>query len=131
MKICLLLTALFLLAIHTVNAQSDTTVTSDEPTFFDRPDKEPIYPGGMAALAHDVRANLKYPASARKAKLGKVFVQFVVDETGQVRDITIIKGVSEDCDRAAINAVSKLNRWIPGLKNDKPVKTRFVLPINF
>lgn len=123
-----LLIALLISGIYNVKAQSDLT---DSYSFL-KPDKEAVYPGGLKALTHDLGANLKYPKSARRTNLeGKVFVSFVVDEKGFVGDILTIKGLSAECDQAAIYAVSKLNRWIPALKDDKPVKSRFILPINF
>ena len=51
-------------------------------------DKAPEYPGGMEALFRFVKQNIRYPDTT---KAGKVFVGFVITETGQLDDIRIQK----------------------------------------
>jgi TonB family protein len=75
---------------------------------------------------------LKYPKSAKEKGIqGKVFVEFVVRPDGQLSDIKVKQGFNEDCDYAAMVAVSKLKAWTPPSHDGKPVAQRFVLPIVF
>jgi periplasmic protein TonB len=93
----------------------------------------------MGKSAMDIKSNLAYPKSARKARItGTVYVGFVIGKDGVARDLEVMRGVSPECDAAALHAVSKLNKWKPGMqKKDipgyplKPVSVRFVLPIKF
>ena len=98
-------------------------------TFLERP---PEYIGGHEKLIRDIRANVRYPRSARKQGIdGIVYVQFTIDKQGNLIAPQVLRGIQSDCDKIALQAVSKLNRWSPGLAHNKPVLVRFVLPIKF
>ena len=88
--------------------------------------------GGMAALYAGLAQNIKYPEDARNAGIeGKVFVQFVVDKSGELRDVTAIKGIGYGCDEEAVRAVKESARWEPARIVDMSVSTRMILPISF
>jgi len=83
--------------------------------------------GGVQALAK----HIQYPELAREAGIeGRVFVQFVVDENGDVTDPTVTKGVHETLDAAALSAVQELE-CKPGQVRGEPVKVRMTLPVTF
>lgn len=91
------------------------------------PEEMPHLIGGLQSVA----SRIVYPEQAKKAGIeGKVFVQFIVDETGNVVDPHVVKGIGHGCDEAAINAV-KQAKFTPATKNGKPVKVKFALPIVF
>ncbi len=102
-------------------------------------EKQPEYPGGYNEMMNDIRKTLKYPVSARRSGAsGTVYVSFVINKLGEMKDMYVIRGFDPDCDVAALEAVAKLKNWIPGrLKEDfygnkdKVVSVRFVLPIKF
>jgi TonB family protein len=76
--------------------------------------------------------NIKYPAdAAAKGIQGKVMVQFVVDEQGNVTDPRVVRGVDPLLDKAAMEVISKLPQWSPGMQGGKPVKVYMTLPITF
>ena len=90
-------------------------------------DKYPEPVGGIEELVK----NLVYPASAKESGVeGKVLVKAIIDEKGNVIETSILKSVSEDCDRAAMDAIKKTN-FTPGIKNNKPVKAEVTIPIMF
>jgi len=69
---------------------------------------------------------------AREAGVkGKVYVQFVVEKDGSITDIKIIRGIGSGCDAEAKRAVKRMPKWQPGEQRGKPVRVRFVLPVNF
>ena len=92
----------------------------------------PTFPGGLAALYKHIAANVKYPESARENSLsGKVYVQFVINQKGEVENAVIYRGIDPLLDREAIRVVQSLPRWNPGTQRGKPVKVQFTMPINF
>ena len=83
-------------------------------------------------LYEQVRNNLRYPKDAHDNNIeGKVFVNFSIDEEGNVDDVEILKGIGYGCDMEAKRVVQELPKWKPGEKNGKVVKTNLVLPITF
>ena len=61
--------------------------------------------GGMKALGK----NVVYPEEAKKAQItGKVFIKAVIDVEGNVKEASIIEGVHELLNKAAVDAVKKL-----------------------
>ena len=62
---------------------------------------------------------------------GRVFVSFIVSETGNVRDSKVVKGIGEGCDEAVLLAVSQLPRFMPGKQNGRPVSVSFTVPVTF
>ena len=99
---------------------------------FDVVDNTATPVGGMQGLTQEIGSVLKYPKSAKEKGLqGKVYVEFVVRPDGQISDIKVKQGFNEDCDYAAMVAVSKLKPWTTPTHSGKPVAQRFVLPIVF
>lgn len=104
----------------------------ERDTQFYRVDKEAQFKGGLEALARYLQLTVKYPSEARRRGIeGTVFVAFMVDERGAVGNWKVVKGLSADCDAAALNAVASMDDWIPAEYKGAPVKSRYVLPIIF
>jgi TonB family protein len=83
--------------------------------------------GGVQALAE----HIQYPEEAREAGIeGRVFVQFVVDENGDVVDPKVTRGVQEALDEEALAAVKQLE-CTPGKQRGQPVRVRMALPVTF
>ena len=79
-----------------------------------------------------LKKKIKYPKEAReKGITGRVYVMFVIDKTGAVKDARVIRGVSPELDEVALNAVKEMPKWKPGTQNGKFVNVQFNLPINF
>lgn len=77
-------------------------------------------------------ANLKYPKQALEQKTeGKVFVQFTVAATGDLKDLKIMRSLSPECDAEALRVVALLQNWQAGTKAGKAVDVVMVLPIAF
>jgi antitoxin component YwqK of YwqJK toxin-antitoxin module len=62
----------------------------------------------------------------------KIYVQFVVDEIGNISDIHIVSGLTQGpfADEA-IRLVSAMPKWKPGMHNGRPVKVSYNIPIAF
>ena len=92
----------------------------------------PEFPGGDLALRKYIADNVKYPEIAKENGLsGKVFVQFVINQKGEVQDVKIARGVDPALDKEAIRVVQGLPKWKPGSQRGKPVKVSYTVPINF
>jgi periplasmic protein TonB len=99
----------------------------EEPEIFVIVEEMPELVGGLASIQSQIR----YPEIARKAGVeGRVFVQFVVDENGNVVDPVVTRGLGAGLDEEAIRAVSQA-RFTPGKQRGQPVRVRMSLPITF
>jgi TonB family protein len=88
--------------------------------------------GGMAAFYKHVQKTMKYPRDARRFGIqGRVFVEFEVDEDGELITVKTIKGIGGGCDKEAERVVKNSPKWNPGKQRGQPVKVRMILPITF
>ncbi|MDU0370767.1 TonB family protein [Hymenobacter endophyticus] len=92
----------------------------------------PVFPGGQEYLVKYVQASLRYPAAAVANKVeGRVFVRFVVQPTGQVDNVEVIKGLSAGCDEEAARVIKALPPFEPGKQNGRLVAVSYTLPVTF
>jgi periplasmic protein TonB len=90
------------------------------------------FAGGIEALKKFLQENMVYPSNARRMGVeGSVYVTFVVDKTGAISDIQVMKGISSECDKEAIRVVGIMPNWKPGKQSGHAVSSRFVLPLKF
>ena len=95
-------------------------------------DQMPEFPGGIDAMTGFVASNIKYPQDAiDEGKEGRVFVSFVVEKDGWVSNVKVLKGVCESIDEEAARVVRGMPRWKPGMKDGKPARVSFQLPVTF
>lgn len=92
---------------------------------FDTPAK---YQGGTEALYFQLKEAIKYP---RKSTSGTVYVKCTIGADGKAIDYSIIQGVEEAMDQAALDAFWKLDQWIPAEKDGKKVASHIVVPWEF
>ena len=96
------------------------------------PETMPQFPGGQEVMMKYLAANIKYPASAVKAKKqGRVIVTFIVQKDGSVTHAKIAKSVDPELDAEALRIVKGMPKWTPGTQNGKPVNVKYTLPVNF
>ncbi|MFT5884935.1 MAG: TonB family protein [Arcticibacterium sp.] len=69
----------------------------------------PQFPnGGVKKMYEFINKNIKYPKAAQSANIsGRVFVKFVVDKEGKVRDPSILKGIGFGADKETIRVVKR------------------------
>ena len=124
-----LFTALILLvAFYSSSGQANDSSHIDNEIFID-PERMASFPGGNDSLIAFINNNLIIPTT--ETKPGKVFVGFIVNKDGALSDLEIVKGLTEECNRNAIQVVKIMPNWIPGTMYNKPVRQRFLLPIKF
>jgi len=90
------------------------------------------FPGGEDSLYKHLATHLKYPQEAIDQKIeGIVYVQFVVEKDGAITNIEIRHSITPLLNQAAMDAVNTFPKWIPGKQRGKPVRTIFILPVQF
>ena len=92
-------------------------LTSNDPSYF---------------LEKWVYQYLKYPKYAVENGIqGRVYVDFVVDESGNVKDVKVSRGVHTALDEEAVRVVSASPKWKPGRHRGKKVKVAMTIPVDF
>lgn len=92
----------------------------------------PTFPGGEGEMNKFIRENLKYPIVAQEAGIsGRVTVRFVVTKTGEISEVTVLRGIDPSCDKEAVRVVKMMPKWIPGKQNGLNVPVYFTLPVVF
>jgi len=87
---------------------------------------------GLNGFRNWVMKNLQYPEIAAENGIsGTVYVQFVVEPTGLVNKVTIMRSVDPSLDKEAIRVVKTSPKWTPGKQRGKPVRVAFTFPIKF
>jgi len=103
----------------------DTDLQGVEYLAFAEEMPEPI--GGLPAIYKLI----KYPEVAKKAGVqGKVYVLAFINESGDVDDVKIVKGIGAGCDEVTVDAVKK-TKFLPGKMGGKPAKVKMSLQIQF
>lgn len=96
------------------------------------PEVLPQFPGGEKKMMLYLMENVRYPAEAQKnQEQGKVIVVFVVSETGEIREVSVKKGVSPSLDKEAVRVVKSMPAWTPGKNGGKNVACYYALPVHF
>lgn len=92
----------------------------------------PEFPGGEDALLGYINKHAKYTDMAREFNVdGTVYVSFVVDENGDVRDTKVERGIGYGMDEMITNVINGLPKFKPAEQNDKKVKVRMMIPVKF
>jgi protein TonB len=107
-------------------------IEEDDDEFFMVVENMPIFPGGDLGLMKYIQKNVKYPAIAKEYNItGKVYVSFIVDKSGSVTNVKIVRGVDKNLDSEAVRVVKSLPKYKPGKQRGKAVRVMFTIPINF
>lgn len=116
----------FGLKMPDMNASNSSSTTQDDD-FFVVVEEMPELIGGLAEL----QKKISYPEEAREAGIeGRVYVQFIVNENGDVENPRVIRGIGGGADQEALNAV-KQAKFKPGYQRGEPVRVQYSLPFVF
>ncbi len=107
--------------------QREEESQEEEEDFFVLVEQMPELIGGLQELQRDVR----YPERALRANIeGRVIVQFIVNEKGEVENPKVIRGIGGGCDEEAVRVV-KQAKFKPGMQRGRPVRVQYNLPVIF
>jgi TonB family protein len=92
----------------------------------------PFYPGGETAMFDYLKNKLEYPEAAKEEKIeGRVYVSFIVDKEGNIKDVKVLRGLGYGCDEEAARLVKNMPKWEAGKRSGKPVDVQYRIPIEF
>jgi protein TonB len=128
-------------AINTMGSGNDTAgqgnvigITDEKKIKRDvEVDSPPVFEGGMAALYSFIGSNLHYPSEAiSEGRGGTVYVNFVVNESGYIEQISLLNKKGFGLDEEALRVVKLLPKFkAPAKIKGEAVKVYFQLPIKF
>ena len=123
------------LEIEDPESDEDIAIEIEEESdddFFMVVENMPEFPGGDLGLMKYIQKNVKYPPIAKEYNItGKVYVSFIVDKSGSVTNVKVVRGVDKNLDAEALRVVKSLPKYKPGKQRGKPVRVMFTIPINF
>lgn len=95
-------------------------------------EKKAEFTGGKVALIDFLRKNVSYPVEAMSNGIqGTVIVAFIVNKDGSIGDVEVVRSIDPLLDAEAVRVVKAMPNWAPARNQDKPVRSKFRLPISF
>ena len=110
-------------------AQNNSTTQTDESVIVSDMSE---FPDADSALHRYIADNLKYPEEAKSKGLkGKVFVSFVVSETGDIENVKVVRGIDPLLDNEAIRVVQSIPQEIlpKTVQHGKPVRMAYTIAV--
>ncbi len=99
---------------------------------YDVVEQMPNFPGGYQKMHEFIEKNLHYPKEcAENGIQGRVIIDFVVERSGKLTNIRVVKSVNPALDKEALRIVKLMPKWIPGKQCDKKVRVKCIIPIPF
>ncbi len=103
-----------------------------EETIFDVVEVMPSPANGLSEFYRFLGQHIKYPKQARRMGVeGRVYVQFIIDEEGNLTHLEVARGIGAGCDEEALRVLALAEPWKPGKQRGRPVKVRMMVPIVF
>ncbi len=90
------------------------------------------FPGGKEALMTFMKENLVFPEDLKELDIsGIVYVSFVVDTNGAVKDIKILRSPHPELSKLVIAMIKKMPRWKPAKVHNIISESKANLPVKF
>ncbi|HEX3008009.1 MAG TPA: energy transducer TonB [Bacteroidales bacterium] len=114
--------------------------TQHQPDVIEEPEKPFIkveisaeFEGGdLMNFNRWVAKNIVYPQIAVENGItGKVYVQFVVNASGKVENVIVLRGADPSLDQEAVRVIQSSPKWSAPLQGGRAVKQLFTLPVVF
>lgn len=119
-------------AVRIVAFANDEEEVNEEEIFV-IVEEMPTFRGGDINKFRDyINENLKYPlAAAESGVQGRVILSFVIEPTGKISNVKVLRGVDPLLDKEAVRVVESSPEWNPGRQRGKPVRVSFNIPVIF
>ena len=107
------------------------TAKAEEDTIYVKVEQMPEFPyRGMEGLNDFIKRyyepHYQYGCGIR----ARVIVRFVVEKDGSITNVKVVRKVDPYLDKRALDAMKKMPKWKPGMKDGKPVRVYFTLPFS-
>jgi TonB family protein len=90
-----------------------------------------VFEDSLMILPNFIYKNLKYPEGTLKLNItGTVKLSFIVEPTGRITNIKVVKGVGGGATAEA-ERILKLLKWKPGRKGEKKVRVKNTFEVSF
>ncbi len=104
---------------------------AEEQSYIDH-ETLPQFPGGDGAMIKYIYDNLRYPKEAYDENIqGRVVVQFLVDKSGDIDSIKVVKSKDSYLDAEAVRIVRSFPKFTPGTFDSMPVEQWMTLRVMF
>ena len=111
-------------AVEEVEEEEVFTIVEDMPLFNGKPAEE--------GFREYVGKNTQYPAVAQENGIsGRVFVEFTINQRGELVDAKVIRPVDPSLDAEALRVIRSSPKWTPGKQRGKTVKVKYTFPVQF
>ncbi len=137
----------FLLSLFSVCVWAQDPAPNEEvEEIFKVVDQMPRFPGCEDMKATDqvkqkcaqekllefIYKNITYPKAAKIKQIeGMAVAQFVVDKSGAIRDVKVIRDIDGMFAAEVTRVVSSMPDWKPGSQRGNPVSVLYTLPVRF
>ena len=95
-------------------------------------EKMPQFQGGTAGLRKYIARKVKYPIlAAEQGYEGQVFVRFLVDKDGSIKNAKVVKGANIELNEEALRVINGMPKWVPGEQSGRKISVSYTIPIRF
>ncbi|MEI6766280.1 MAG: TonB family protein [Bacteroidota bacterium] len=121
------------MAAPSANYEVDEAVVEQDSVAYAIVETAASYKGGESAMKKFLLANIVKPQSAVAAGIsGTVYLQFVVEASGEISNVTVLRGIGFGCDEEAVRVILLMkNKWKPAKQGNHNVATTMTLSIKF
>jgi hypothetical protein len=101
----------------------DVSMVSDMPKFLG---------GDINSFRRWVIDNINSSSyNVKSTDKGTLLITFIIDEEGNLTNVALKKGVSEELDKEVVRIFNTSPQWEPGKQQGHPVKILYSMPIHF
>lgn len=119
-------------ALQEVESTSQETEPPTEKLIFTVVEEMPEFTGGMGECMKFINKNIQYPPEAIEKEIqGRVIVQMVITDEGDVTDAKVVRGVDPLLDKEALRVINLMPKWKPGKQRGKAVNVKYTIPVMF
>jgi len=128
-------------------ASAQTNEELETPEIYTEVESMPVFPGCESEasleavnsctenkIIQHIGTETTYPEEAKKKGIsGTVYIRYIVNEDGEVRDVEVVRGVQNGkiLDKEAIRVIYTLPKMSPGIQDGKAVRVQYTIPIKF
>ncbi len=118
--------------IYEYTGGSEETEVEEEEILYIVEEMPSFQGGTLEKFREFVQKNTRYPEeAAREGIQGKVIMSFVVEPSGEVSRVKVLRGVDPLLDREAIRVIKSSPKWSPGKQRGKPARVAYTIPVVF